>query len=90
MEKEILEKRRTEGASKHDEKRTSLAKPSPAGARSRYSIQIHVVTIFAYCLLQYKASFTRRKIIAKRLKAVGSNVSRDTFEPTVKLYVRLI
>ena len=40
-------------------------------------------------ILQSKASFTRSKIIATRLKPVGSNVSCDTFEPTVKLYVHL-
>ena len=42
---------------------------------ARVMHQIVRLTLFIY------TSFTPKKIIARRLKAVGSNVSRDAFEP---------
>src|SRR5277367_2356642 len=46
----------------------SHAKPALAGARSRYSIQIHVLTIFAYSSSRFQLAVARiihiRKIIS--------------------------
>src|SRR5277367_2125401 len=73
MEKSILKK------SRRDEERANMrkhvktnckshAKPALAGARSRYSIQIHVVTIFAYCSSRFQHAVARiihiRKIVS--------------------------
>src|SRR5277367_6377871 len=55
----------------------SHAKPALAGARSRYSIQIHVLTIFAYCSSRFQHAVARiihiRKIVGN---AVACRMAR--------------